>query len=91
MRKRTGKNDAKLRAVGMTRRKFREASAAGVALLWMVVPVGTRGAGVADALPTGDTLAQGVRTPPTPPSRGATGGGWIAMPHKKASRAIWKR
>jgi hypothetical protein len=48
----------------MTRRKFLEASAAGMALPWMVVCVAAQGAGVADPPPGGDALAQGFRTPP---------------------------
>jgi hypothetical protein len=62
MKKRIGKKDGRLRAGGMTRREFLEASAAGAALPWMVV--GTRGAGVAEGLPTRDDLADGFRTPP---------------------------
>jgi hypothetical protein len=64
MRKRNEKEDIRLPAGEMTRRKFLEASAAYVTLPWMVVPMSTQGVGVAQALPTDDAFAEGFRTPP---------------------------
>ena len=64
LRKRTGNRDGGLQAGGMTRREFLEGSAACVALPWIGVRIGIQGADVAEALLTGDALAQGFRTPP---------------------------